>query len=134
MMRWYILVPICALLVLSLPPLGGCDKTETVEEWDPTKPIEKKVGKKFELSLPADHSTGFQWQLSAPLDESIVKLVTSEYIIPNSEEEGASGIEKWTFEAVGPGETGIGMVYSRPWEEDVPPANSGTLTVIVHEK
>src|SRR4030042_5445881 len=108
------------------------EDTEVTE--DTEAPVEAKIGEKFKIALDSNPTTGYQWELSEPLDESIVKLIGSEYISDKPITIGSGGVEVWTFEAVGEGETEISMAYVRSWEKDVEPAQSKTLKVTVKNK
>jgi inhibitor of cysteine peptidase len=96
-------------------------------------PIEVEVGQEFAITLRSNPTTGYQWQLVDLSDADIVKLVGSEYKGPEAERVGAGGEEVWSFQATGQGETSVSLVYVRPWEKDVPPAEARTFTVLVRE-
>lgn len=100
------------------------------EQADPTKPIRGKVGQEFTLRLASNRTTGYQWQLAESPDESIVRLVGTEYVRSETKLAGAGGEEAWTFKAVGKGKASILMKYVRPWEKNAVPAKS--LVFAVH--
>lgn len=125
---------VAVLLVLA----AGCGRRATPspaapggEESDPNVPIEVQVGQEFAITLGSNPTTGYRWQLAEPLDESRLKLVGSEYKAPETERVGAGGREVWTFKAVGAGKTSIALRYVRPWEKDVPPAETRTFVIVV---
>lgn len=94
-----------------------------------------QTGGSFEVVLKANHTTGFRWTLSWPPNESVVKLVGSTYRTQSPSPGsppivGAGGEEVWIFEAVAPGQVGIGLSYQRPWES-VQPAQRHTVAVTV---
>jgi inhibitor of cysteine peptidase len=89
------------------------------------------VGEEFSLTLASNATTGYHWELAEPLNEAIVKLVGSQYQAPNTNLLGAGGQEVWTFRAVGAGQTTINLKYVRPWEKDMPPAETASYTVSV---
>ena len=93
--------------------------------------IEATVGQQFAITIESNQTTGYQWQLANPLNESIVKLVGSEYKAPKSGLVGQGGQEVWTFKAVGKGTTQIALKYVRPWEKDTPPNKQQTFTLTV---
>lgn len=84
--------------------------------------ISVNVGANFKLNLKSNPTTGYQWQLAAPLDKSVLELVSSEYIAPNTNLTGADGKEIWIFKAVKSGKTKISFKYVRPWENVAPVA------------
>lgn len=82
--------------------------------------IKVKVGNNFKIELKSNATTGYQWKLAAPLDEKIVRLVSSDYIAPNTNLIGAGGKEVWVFKAVRKGKTKITLDYVRAWEKISP--------------
>jgi len=65
-------------------------------------------------------------------EKTVLKHVDNKYIPPEAEGvEGAAGKEVWTFYAEEKGKSTICMEYRRPWEQDVEPAKTFTLTVVV---
>ena len=123
----------CPFSKINLSKLKNLTEDTKVAE-DTGAPIEAKIGEKFKIALDSNQTTGYQWELSEPLDESVVKLIGSEYISDKPITAGSGGVEVWTFEAVGEGETEISMAYVRSWEKDVEPAQSKTLKVTVKNK
>jgi inhibitor of cysteine peptidase len=94
-------------------------------------------GQVFQVTLAANHTTGYKWMLAKMPDAKVVKLVNSEYVpakpqAPDGKAPvGAGGEELWTFQAVGPGRAMIVLNYARPWEKDKKPAKSRSLEVEV---
>ncbi len=65
-------------------------------------------------------------------EKTVLKHVDNEYIPPEAEGVvGAAGKEVWTFHAEEKGKSTIYMEYRRPWEQDMEPVETFTLTVIV---
>lgn len=122
---------ICAFALLA-PGLSGDE-----EYTDPATPIEVKVGEVFVIALPATAGTGYGWRLAAELDGTILKLEGARFESPTRRRlakvgrRGAKGRELLTFRALKAGETEIALKYSRVWEEDIPPTETATFTVIV---
>jgi len=98
---------------------------------DPSMPVQTSVGKTFTVAMDANWTTGYQWQLAKQLDGAIVKRAGTQYLAGNEKLAGAPGIEIWSFEAVGTGETEISFKYIRAWEKDVPPAGEKKFKIIV---
>jgi inhibitor of cysteine peptidase len=113
------LVAIAFVLAALVLTVSGCELDGEVKEYqDPATIIEVEKGAEFALVLESNPTTGYQWKLAEPLDEEIIHLVKTEFIEPDTELLGASGEEKWTFNAVGLGDTSITLSYVRPWEEE----------------
>jgi len=88
--------------------------------------IEVERDFKFSILLESSPSAGNWWQLAQPLDDEVVELVKTEYQREekkkSEEAEGETtleGVETWTFEAVGEGETEIHFQQVGTTEEKV---------------
>lgn len=79
--------------------------------------IQARVGEEFQLSLPANPTTGYNWK--ADYDSALLKLNSSEYIVPPSRALGARGSSIYLFTPLSPGRTTIYFVYKRSWENIV---------------
>jgi predicted secreted protein len=119
----------------------GSEDAEPEEYTGEDTEIEVEQDFKFAIQLESSPSAGLSWQLAKPLDESIVELVKTEYEMEEKgeghEEEGEEevppeGIETWTFEAVGEGETEIHFEYVNTTEEEAAPEEEKTFKVTVH--
>lgn len=79
----------------------------------------------FELSLPANPTTGFNWQVSS-MDSTKIKLVKSVYTPASASKHlvGGGGIMHFYFTVLPklqrPTSTKIELIYVRPWEKVQP--------------
>lgn len=89
------------------------------------------TGDTFTITIPSNHTTGYQWRLATSPSAEILHSTGSVYKDPNSGIPGQGGVEVWTFGAVGKGQATIALEYVRPWEKDVKPAKVQTFEVIV---
>ena len=64
---------------------------------------------KVTLTLGADDQDGYTWRLAEIPDDTVLKLVSQEYIPPA--DNIGRGQEKWVFQATGPGEVPVKMWY-----------------------
>ena len=96
---------------------------------DMTSMINATVSKEFVIALDANATTGYEWQLANPIDDSLIKLVNSEYVPNKTGFVGSGGKSIWTFKAVRAGKTQISFKYIRSWEKDTPPAKEITYRV-----
>ncbi len=130
-MKRFANIIVCFFLLLTPVISGGEEYT------DPVVPIEVEVGEVFVIALPATAGTGYGWRLAAGLDGAILQLEGSRFESPTGRRlakvgrRGAKGRELLTFRALKAGEAEIALKYSRVWEEDTPPAEEATFTVIV---
>jgi len=95
------------------------------------KVIEAKAGESFTITLEANKTTGYEWQFAKPLDESMVHLVSSDYLVEKTELVGVGGKQVWVFKAQKAGETAISFKYVRSWEKDIPPVNEETFMIAI---
>ncbi len=103
------------------------------EESKNPKVIKVQVGHNITIILKSNPTTGYQWQFANPLDESTLKLISSEYLADKTELVGVGGKQVWRFRALKPGETSISFKYVRPWEKNTPPRNAESYLVIIKQ-
>ncbi|MCE5198498.1 MAG: protease inhibitor I42 family protein [Armatimonadota bacterium] len=94
-------------------------------------PIAINSGNRFTITLPSNQTTGYQWRIGKQPSGRVVKFLSSTYNAPSTKLVGQGGTETWTFTVVGVGNTTITMQYIRPWEKNVPPAQSQNFAVSV---
>lgn len=99
----------------------------TVTENDNDGSIQVAAGSQLVVELPGNPTTGYAWQVTAN-DESIL-LPTGYAFTPDSAATGAGGMEKFTFHVMAPGAVSLALANSRPWETDVPPAQTFAVAV-----
>lgn len=92
--------------------------------------LELEVGDKIRLELCSNATTGFQWEYQIT-QENVLKEEDHDYKEPENGLIGSAGLELWTFEAVGAGETEVEMEYSQPWEGGEKEVWTYTMTVTV---
>lgn len=117
----------------------GSEGEEAKEYDNPETDIEVEQDFKFAILLESSPSAGYRWQLAQPLDESILELVKTEYKSEEKKSEEAEGegmviegVETWTFEAVGEGDTEIHFELVNTTEEDAAPEEEKAFKVKVH--
>jgi len=87
---------------------------------DPSIPIEVEAGDRFTIELDSNATTGYSWVFGQPLDETILRLVNTDYISPKSGLTGAGGTQVWVFQAMQPGTAVVSLQYERSWETELP--------------
>lgn len=92
--------------------------------------VELRTGDTLQLALEGNPTTGYTWA-PATLDQAILKSAGEPEFQPSSSALGAGGTVTCRFTAVGAGQTTLQMIYSRPFEKDVPPLKTFTVTVTV---
>jgi inhibitor of cysteine peptidase len=98
---------------------------------DETTPITAAPGSDFAIRLGSNPTTGYRWELRTPPDGGVVTLRDSRYDGPDAQLVGAGGHEVWTFHAVAPGTTTIGLRYAFEDHDPNRPTQDSVFTVIV---
>jgi len=78
--------------------------------------IKAKAGKTFALELEAMGTAGYTWSVSR-LPPHL--LLRGESIRPAAPGVGASSLQEFTFEVMGPGSEKLVLSYGQPWEKKV---------------
>ena len=126
---------VLVFLALCSAALAGCGSSgpKTYSKNDTN--ITVKAGDTFIIRLESNQTTGFQWGVAKPLNTSVIKKVGSKYVVSSNQNQkaGVGGVEQWTFDATGKGNTKIEMIYRQPFEETPkPPAEAVTFDVTVN--
>jgi predicted secreted protein len=101
------LAAFCLLLVIASSTTYAADKKVT-------------LGKKFQISLKANPTTGYKW--TASYDKKFLKLEGETYTRDLSGPKprvGAGGTTTFSFLPMKTGETSINFRYKRPWKKEV---------------
>ncbi len=117
---------IALVLGACLPGAGGKEITRA----DNGKTVEVARGSEVKVVLESNPTTGYSWQVKE-VDTAILKQVGEAQFKADSSAIGAGGKETFTFNAASAGQTTLKMEYRRPWEKDVPAAESFAVTVVV---
>ena len=125
---WAMLVALCCVAVdtaAATPP------AVTIAEQDSGKTIELVVGQKLAVQLPSNPTTGYQWIVLG--DPAPLKRIGSDYAAsPQAAGRmGAGGTQTLRFSASGSGKAELNLGYHRPWEKDVAPAKTFSVTIVV---
>jgi predicted secreted protein len=121
----------------SVPPASSDDQNTVIvtvtSRFSDKASIEvvAAAGDTFTITIPSNHTTGYQWRLADSPSTEILRSTGSTYNAPNSGIPGQGGVEVWSFSAVGKGQATIVLEYVRPWEKDVQPIKTQTFEVTV---
>ena len=107
------------IIILLLLSLSSYALAETHDDMNNT--IKTTAGKEFVITLNANATTGYEWQLANPIDDSLIKLVRSEYVPDKTGLVGSGGKSIWIFKAVHTGKVQISFKYIRSWEKNTSP-------------
>jgi inhibitor of cysteine peptidase len=103
---------------------------------DDGKTIKTATGKKIEISLKGNATTGFEWRM-VELKSEVVKAEGKGVYVPeknNPPRVGSGGIFVFKFTAAKPGKIALKFEYVRPWEKGRDPAQKFSVNLIVAEK
>jgi inhibitor of cysteine peptidase len=131
------------LLAVLLFSAAGCGEavplptpnvpSNTLTEADNGKTVNLNVGETLVVRLASNPSTGYTWE-TKDLDTQMLEQVgEAAFESPDTPPDlvGAGGILVRTFKALEPGTTTLTLVYHRPWETDVAPLQTFSVTVTV---
>lgn len=104
--------------------VGGGSFTEA----DSGKTFTTSPGDDLDIRLKGNYTTGYMWEI-ADCDKAIVQSVRTRYLQNQPQLVGAGGVHQFTFTIAGKGRTTLKFVYRRPWEKDIPPAQTFTLQI-----
>jgi inhibitor of cysteine peptidase len=115
------------------------DKTVRADKSFDGKEVTMAVGGSLEVSLEANHTTGFSWELTQISDPAVLEKVSNTYDTPTFKIKkgepppvGVGGMEFWDFKALKQGTSTISMEYSQPWNGGTKGAQKFSLTVNVN--
>ncbi len=94
--------------------------------------LEVTVGDTIEVTLEGNPSTGYGWEVDT-VDAAVLEPAGEPEFVSAADADvvGAGGTFTFTFTAAGDGETHLELVYRRPWETDVAPADGFGVTITV---
>ena len=132
-----LMLPLIAIVIVGLLCAFGASavpaptpSTKQLTEVDAGRSIELRGGDKLEITLPGNPTTGFQWDVSVG-DTAILRPSGEPEFEPSSRAVGGWGKFTLRFAAVGTGQMGLTLIYHRPFEKDVPSAQTFEVTVTV---
>ena len=103
----------------TLPPTAASPSL-LPEPSDPTQLITVQAGATFDIVVPSNPSTGYHWAIIPELDETIIQSTGQSYVAEQPILAGSGGMDVWTFQAVGAGDTTIVLGYYPPGNENDP--------------
>lgn len=125
-------VSILILVLTLLVGASGCSpRTVRLDAGGNGRAIEMAVGARLLVSLPGNPSTGYTWEVKEGAAPVLELVGEPEFESDNPDLVGAGGTLTLTFRAVQSGTTTLVLVYHRPWETEVEPLDTFTVTVTV---
>ncbi|MBX7132959.1 MAG: protease inhibitor I42 family protein [Fimbriimonadaceae bacterium] len=99
------------LVVINRPNNRG--KNVTVSDIDNHTQVSLNLGDTLTVRLSANSTTGYQWNVGN-IDNSVLRMIDSQYIRPRGGLMGAGGTQVYRFRTVGRGSFFLGLLYQRP--------------------
>jgi inhibitor of cysteine peptidase len=124
---------ILVALFVSLALIAGCGSKDEIaigEKENGTR-VELEQGQTLAITLGSNPSTGYSWAPDEGPSGDVLILIGEPEFKSQSNLVGASGTEALRFRADRVGETTLKLNYRRPWEKEVEPAETYTVTVHV---
>jgi len=104
-----------------------------VTDSDNGKTVTLAPGANLEVSLKATSGTGYLWQVAGNDPLVLEQLGLGDFEIPKEAPPGAMGTQVFHFQAQSPGAAKLEMAYVRPWEKNVAPVRTWSITVRVQK-
>jgi inhibitor of cysteine peptidase len=117
-----------ALLVSAY--IGRNSSVTQINLDDAGKTIQLTIGDKLEVNLEGNPSTGYTWEVLSG-QELLEQSEEIEFTAASQQLVGSSGEMRFEFEAIAAGETTLTMGYLRPFERDIDPLQTYSVSVIV---
>jgi len=109
---------------------AGCNpKTISLGAGADGSQVELAVGERIAIRLNGNPSTGYTWEARQGAGTIINQVGETEFEGSDPSLVGSGGTQTLTFEAARAGTTTLVLVYHRPWETDVEPVDTFTITV-----
>ena len=109
-------------IVLLFTLIGCSPNTIIIKEYSQKEKYSLRKGDIVEVILNANPSTGYKWQIEN-IDIAKIKIVEETYTAKKVKRDivGSGGNKIYLFKAINKGNTTIDLIYSRPFEKDLPP-------------
>lgn len=119
----------CLAILLVLAACGPAGTTLTAS--DNGGQIKVKTGDLIVIQLEGNPSTGYTWE-AQNLDVAMFEMLGEpEFKSDNPDLVGSGGTLTLTFKTLKAGTATLNLVYHRPWEADVEPLDTFSITVTI---
>ena len=119
------------LIPLACASIPNNPKVVKVTEEDNGKTVDLDIGDRLEITLDSNPTTGYQWEPIGDTSSLLQQLGEPTYE-PYGDGLGSGGKTILTFEAIGAGQTRLGLVYRQPFDEETPPIKTFELIIFVN--
>jgi len=102
---------------------------------DDGRTVELRAGGSLTVTLDSNPSTGYSWAVAEGTGAVLRQDGSATYRqLPSTggpPRAGTGGTATFRFEAAGKGQATLRLIYRRPWEKDIAPVETFTVTVTV---
>ncbi|MHC4353122.1 MAG: protease inhibitor I42 family protein, partial [Planctomycetota bacterium] len=119
--------------LFEVVPPAESEEINVVEQDDGDQ-TELKLGQILVVTLESNPTTGYRWEQVDDPDSILEQMGEADYIPSHTGDPpliGAGGWEVFRFKAISAGQMTLNLVYHRPWDVGVEPANTFRLPVVV---
>lgn len=106
-----------SLTIVLVLAVGATAQAKNVTATSKTKSVTLKKGDKLYVYLDENGSTGFTW--SRDKTPSVVKYISEDFVMPETDVVGAGGQRKYRFKAAKVGEGTLVFKYSKSSSKEV---------------
>lgn len=121
-----VIMTIIVFFIFSGIPLYAYNISLT--ETDNQRDIKMKVKDSLDISLEGNPTTGYVWEKIEENDTAIYVLEESKYV-RNKPLLGSGGKFVFTFQIIAAGKSRLRLIYHRPFEKNILPANSFEVNI-----
>lgn len=111
------LLKLLSLTIVLVLAVGATAQAKNVIATSKTKSVTLKKGDKLYVYLDENGSTGFTW--SRDKTPSVVKYISEDFVMPETDVVGAGGQRKYRFKAAKVGEGTLVFKYSKSSSKEV---------------
>ena len=133
MKRYHALLLVILLLIasaLAARQVWGGKNVVRLGMADNGRGVILEADQTLEIALDGNITTGYSWELGAAVEPLLRLQGEPEYVV-SSELLGAGGVTIFRFAPDAPGTVTLRLLYRRPWEKDVAPAQTFAVQVTV---
>lgn len=133
MKRYHALLLVIVLLIasaLAARQVWGSKSVVRLGSEDDSREVSLTAGQTLEIALAGNIATGYSWELGAAV-EPVLRLQGEPEYVADSRLLGAGGVSTFRFAPDVPGTVTVQLLYRRPWEKDVAPAQTFAVQVTV---
>lgn len=131
-MKFIIRFLVCLFIIVLFESIisSSAQGEMILSEKNAGKTVALNAGEIFQVVLPGNPTTGYNWEMASG-KIAILRQIGEREFKRDSELIGSGGKFVFTFEAAAQGQAIIRLIYHRPWERNIPPANTFEITIII---